>query len=281
MVPSSVVWVMLTASGWARCSSPQPHASVSMSSGVSLPSGVFTVRSLRPATRSGAAFSSVWMCAVVVQTTAPQRGSIDCRLSTFAPVPLNTGKASACSPKCSLHDLLEPRRVDVFAVGDLVPAVRGRDRLEHRRVRAGVVVTGEAAVVEVMESWEVGHGIDSLALGPSTSSGTDRSEVTSVAVAELVEAPGAWPRTSIRWGNARNCHPRSPRYPIRRGRRSGAEHGRRRHRAGRRGLRLRLGPLAVPRRHPHRRTAPHRPRVRRSRRGRRRPRWSGSRSATS
>ena len=32
-VPNSVDWVMLTASGWARCSSPQPHASVSINSG--------------------------------------------------------------------------------------------------------------------------------------------------------------------------------------------------------------------------------------------------------
>ena len=38
-VPSSVVWVMDTASGWARCSSPQPQAWRSISSGVSLPSG--------------------------------------------------------------------------------------------------------------------------------------------------------------------------------------------------------------------------------------------------
>ena len=54
-----------------------------------------------PATRSGAPASSVWMCAVAVHTTAPHRGSIDCRPTTFAPVPLNTGNASACDPKCS------------------------------------------------------------------------------------------------------------------------------------------------------------------------------------
>ena len=71
-----------------------------MSSGVSLPSGVGTVSSLSPETRSGAAFSSVWMCAVEVATTAPQRGSTLVSAVTFAPVPLNTGKASACSPKC-------------------------------------------------------------------------------------------------------------------------------------------------------------------------------------
>ena len=98
-MPSSVDCVMLTASGCARCSSPHPHASTSISSGVSLPSGVVTVSSLRPATRSGAPFSSVWMCAVEVHTTAPHGGSIDCRLNTLAPVPLNTGNASAAPPK--------------------------------------------------------------------------------------------------------------------------------------------------------------------------------------
>ena len=72
-----------------------------MSSGVSFPSGVSTVSSFRPPTRSGAAFSSVWMCAEAVQITAPQRGSMDCRLNTLAPVPLKTGNASTPSPKCS------------------------------------------------------------------------------------------------------------------------------------------------------------------------------------
>ena len=47
-----------------------------------------------PPTRSGAPFSSVLMCAVSAQITAPQRGSIDCSDSTFAPVPLKTGKTS-------------------------------------------------------------------------------------------------------------------------------------------------------------------------------------------
>ncbi len=89
---------MLTARGWARCSSPQPKASVSTSSGVSLPSGVGTVKSLRPLTRSGAPPSSVWMCAVPLAMTAPQRGMSAVSASTFAPVPLNTGNTSACSP---------------------------------------------------------------------------------------------------------------------------------------------------------------------------------------
>ena len=100
-VPSSVVWVMLTASGCGRCSSPQPHASVAINSGVSLPSGVVTVSSLSPETRSGAPASSVWMWAVSVAMTAPQRGSTLVSATTLAPVPLKTGKVSARSPKCS------------------------------------------------------------------------------------------------------------------------------------------------------------------------------------
>ncbi len=55
-----------------------------------------------PPTFSGAPASSVWMCAVAVHTTAPHRGSIDCSPTTFAPVPLKTGNACACSPKCSV-----------------------------------------------------------------------------------------------------------------------------------------------------------------------------------
>ena len=52
-MPSSVVWVMDTASGWARCSSPQPQASWSINSGVSFPFGVATGSSLNPPTLSG------------------------------------------------------------------------------------------------------------------------------------------------------------------------------------------------------------------------------------
>jgi len=87
--------------GLGRCSSPKPQACFSTSSGVSLPSGVGTVSSLSPATRSGAPFSSVWMCAVSAQITAPHGGSIDWSDRTLAPVPLNTGYAVACAPKWS------------------------------------------------------------------------------------------------------------------------------------------------------------------------------------
>ena len=53
-----------------------------------------------PATRSGAPPSSTLMWAVDAEITAPQRGSIDCSPTTFAPVPLKTGNASTPSPKC-------------------------------------------------------------------------------------------------------------------------------------------------------------------------------------
>jgi hypothetical protein len=41
------------------------------------------------------------MWAVLVETTAPQRGSTLVSAVTFAPVPLNTGNASVVAPKCS------------------------------------------------------------------------------------------------------------------------------------------------------------------------------------
>ena len=99
-MPSSVVWVTLTTCGWARCTSSKPRASMSTSSGVSLPSGVRTGSSLRPPIFSGAPHSSRWMCAVDVQTTDAHRDVIACSATTFAPVPLNTGYAAACGPKC-------------------------------------------------------------------------------------------------------------------------------------------------------------------------------------
>ena len=145
-VPSSVLWVMLTASGCARCSSPQPHASVAISSGVSLPSGLATVRSFRPLTRSGAPPSSVWMCAVAVATTAPQRGSTAVSATTLAPVPLKTGIClGGCRRTRSATTLAQPFGVGVLAVGDLVAAVGRRERLQHLGVHARVVVAREAA----------------------------------------------------------------------------------------------------------------------------------------
>ena len=90
---------METAEGLARWTSSNPHASTSMSSGVSLPPGAGTGRSLKPPTRSGAPHSSTLMWAVEAQTTAPQRGTTEERPTTLAPVPLKTGYASACSPK--------------------------------------------------------------------------------------------------------------------------------------------------------------------------------------
>jgi len=56
------------------------------------------VNSFRLLTRSGAPPSSVWMCAVPLAITAPQRGMSAVSASTFAPVPLKTGNTSAWSP---------------------------------------------------------------------------------------------------------------------------------------------------------------------------------------
>jgi len=53
-----------------------------------------------------------------------------------------------------LHDLLQLRRIHVFAVGDLVAAVGVGDGGEHFGVRSRVVVTGESAKGGVMK---LGH----------------------------------------------------------------------------------------------------------------------------
>ncbi len=57
--------------------------------------------SLRPPTRSGAPFSSVLTCATSDTTTPPQRGDSAVSDTTFAPVPLSTGNASAPAPNTS------------------------------------------------------------------------------------------------------------------------------------------------------------------------------------
>lgn len=66
---------------------------------MSLPSGVGTVSSLRPPIRSGAPPSSTLMWADSAQITAPHRSVSAWSAVTLAPVPLNTGKASAVGPK--------------------------------------------------------------------------------------------------------------------------------------------------------------------------------------
>ena len=118
-----------------------------------------------PPIRSGAPFSSVWMCAVSAQTTAPHRGRTDCSDSTLAPVPLNTGNAVAWSPKCCGDHLLQPGGVDVLAVRGLVAAVGLGDRGEHLGVHPRVVVGGEVAAVGIVQS---GHGDQSPRRLPST-----------------------------------------------------------------------------------------------------------------
>ena len=157
-VPSSVLWVMETTCGIARCSSSQPQACRSISSGVSLPSGVGTVSSLSPPIRSGAPHSSTLMCALSAHTTAPHRSVTACSATTFAPVPLKTGNASAVGAEVAADDALQVLGVRVVTVRDLVPAVGQRQGGEHLGVNARVVVTGETANVRVVTAPGVGLG---------------------------------------------------------------------------------------------------------------------------
>ena len=100
-VPSSVDCVTETTPGWTTCSSPTRTIRRATSSGVSLPSGVGTVSSLIPPMISGAPHSSTFRCALSAQITPCHGRSIERRPTTFAPVPLKTGKATASSPKCA------------------------------------------------------------------------------------------------------------------------------------------------------------------------------------
>ena len=106
--------------------------------------------------RSGAPPSSVLMWAVSAQTTAPQRGRSAWRATTLAPVPLKTGHVTAPAPTWPGDDVLQPRRVGVLAVGDLVAAVGLGERREHLGVQAGVVVGREAAALGVVQG---AHGV--------------------------------------------------------------------------------------------------------------------------
>ena len=168
-VPSSVVCVIDTTSGCARCSSPQPQASSSMSSGVSLPFGVRTVSSLMPPTRSGAPPSSELMCAVDALMTAPQRGSIDCSAGDVGARAVEHREHLDALAEVLREDLLQPLGVDVLAVRDLVAAVGGGDGGEHLGVHARVVVGGEAADGDVVEL--IGH----RTILPSARSGVESS----------------------------------------------------------------------------------------------------------
>ncbi len=93
------------------------------------------------------------MCAVDAQITAPQRGSSDCSDRTFAPVPLKTGKHSMPGAEVLFHHILQPCRVVVLAVGDLVAVVGRGEGREDLGVDAGVVVGGETADGGVVEPW--------------------------------------------------------------------------------------------------------------------------------
>ena len=100
-VPSSVDWVTDTTPGCTTCSSPIRTIRVSASSGVSLPSGVGTVRSLIPPNTSGAPHSSTFRCAESAQITPCHGRNIARNPTTFAPVPLKTGNTDASAPKRS------------------------------------------------------------------------------------------------------------------------------------------------------------------------------------
>ena len=154
-VPSSVVCVIETTSGCARCSSPQPHASWSMSSGVSLPSGLRTVRSFMPPTRSGAPPSSVLMCAVDAADDRAPAGEHRLQAGDVRAGAVEDGEGLDALAEVLREDLLQALGVDVLAVGDLVAAVGGGDRGEDLGVHAGVVVGGEAADGGVVEL--IGH----------------------------------------------------------------------------------------------------------------------------
>ena len=100
-VPSSVDCVTDTTPGCTACSSPIRTTRVSTSEGVSLPSGVTTVSSLIPPITSGAPPSSTFRWAVSAHTTPCHGRSIERSPTTFAPVPLNTGKISRVPNTCS------------------------------------------------------------------------------------------------------------------------------------------------------------------------------------
>ena len=100
-MPSSVDCVIETTPGWTTCSSPIRVIRRSTSSVVSFPSGVGTVSSLMPAIASGAPPSSTLRCALSAQTTPCHGRSIARSPTTFAAVPLKTGKPTAPAPKCS------------------------------------------------------------------------------------------------------------------------------------------------------------------------------------
>ena len=100
-VPISVVWAIVTAAGWTRCSSPNERAWTSTSAGVSRPSGAGTSSSFEPRKRSGAPHSSMLTCELLAQITAWCGRTIVCRHSTLAAVPLKTNRTSVSSPNSS------------------------------------------------------------------------------------------------------------------------------------------------------------------------------------
>ena len=84
--------------------------------------------SFRPVIFSGAPPSSVWMCAVLVATTAPQRGSTASERDDVRPGAVEHRKGLGAVAELHPHDLVQALGVEVFAVADLVAAVGIRQR---------------------------------------------------------------------------------------------------------------------------------------------------------
>ncbi len=100
-MPTSVDSATETSRGWLWWMSPRRASQARIAAGSSLPSTDSALSSFTPAQRSGAPHSSTSMWAPATQTTASWGRVTASIASTFAAVPLKTGKPSAFGPKCS------------------------------------------------------------------------------------------------------------------------------------------------------------------------------------
>jgi len=87
----------------------------------------------------------VLICADVLQITAPHRGIIEVSATTFAPVPLNSGKISAAGPKHFSNFCPQRGGVIVATVGNLVPVVGSLNSGQHLRQDPRIIVAGETS----------------------------------------------------------------------------------------------------------------------------------------
>ena len=157
---------MLTASGWARCSSPHPQASVAISSGVELAVGGRHREEFEAAhPLGGAGLVGVDVRGGGGDDGAPARQHGGERDDVRARAVEHRESLGGVA-ELGLDHLLQAFGVDVLAVGDLVATVRRGQRLEHLGVHSRVVVAREAAVAGVVEG--VDHGL-SLPAGAAAS----------------------------------------------------------------------------------------------------------------